>query len=176
MVNGGDWVLMQANWDTYVDKPPLFFWLIAFSSFLWQGFTSFSARFPSGLFGTLATMGAGFFYGTRVIFPLVDPYKSARFISQEIVQTIKPGERLAMYGDFGSVGTAPYNFYTGIVPILEIESDMEVLAYFRSEERIFCLFKYQDYERLSKEYPDVPLRLIARRGVGSKDIAFVSNG
>jgi len=56
MVNGGDWVLMQADGNTFVDKPPLFFWLISFSSFLWQGFTSFSARFPSGLFGTLTVL------------------------------------------------------------------------------------------------------------------------
>jgi len=49
MVHSGDWVLMQANGNTYVDKPPLFFWLIAFSSFLWQGFTSFSARFPTSV-------------------------------------------------------------------------------------------------------------------------------
>ena len=88
---------------------------------------------------------------------------------------MKPGERLAMYGDFGSVGTAPYNFYTGIVPILEIENETDVIAYFRSEERAFCLFKYRDYERLIKKYPDVPLRLISRREVGSKNIAFVSN-
>jgi len=123
----------------------------------------------------VATMGVGFFYGTRVIFPLVNQYKSARFISEEIVQTMKPGERLAMYRDFGSVGTAPYNFYTGIVPILEIESEMEVIAFFRSKERVFCLFKYRDYERLRRKYTDIPFNLISRRGVGSKDIAFVSN-
>lgn len=124
----------------------------------------------------VATMAAGFFYGTRAIFPLVNPYKSARFISKEIVQTMKPGERLAIYGGFGSVGTAPYNFYTGIVPILEIDSEMEVIAFFRSKERVFCLFKYQDYERLSRKYTDVSFNLISRRGVGSKDIVFVSNG
>ena len=50
MATRGDWILMHVNGGTYVDKPPLFFWLIALSSFLWQGFTSFSARFPSGFF------------------------------------------------------------------------------------------------------------------------------
>jgi len=54
MANGGDWVLMQANGNTYVDKPPLFFWLISFSSFLWQGFTSFSARFPTSVQAIIA--------------------------------------------------------------------------------------------------------------------------
>jgi 4-amino-4-deoxy-L-arabinose transferase-like glycosyltransferase len=56
MVQGGGWILMHFNGATYPDKPPLFFWLIALSSFFWQGFTSFSARFPSALFGTLTVV------------------------------------------------------------------------------------------------------------------------
>jgi len=53
MVEGGDWILMHFNGAVYGDKPPLFFWLIALSSYLWQGFSSFSVRFPSAVFGTL---------------------------------------------------------------------------------------------------------------------------
>jgi 4-amino-4-deoxy-L-arabinose transferase-like glycosyltransferase len=123
----------------------------------------------------VATVGINFFYGTRIIFPLVNPYKSARFISNEIMQTLRPGERLVMYGDFGSVGTAPYNLYTGIVPIFEIKSEVEVIDLFRSKERVFCLFKYWDYEKLSRKYVDLPLNLITRRSVGDRDMAFVSN-
>jgi 4-amino-4-deoxy-L-arabinose transferase-like glycosyltransferase len=133
-------------------------------------------RYKSLVFILLvATVGIGFFYATRVIFPLVNPYKSARFISQEIVQTMKPGEKLVMYGDIGSAVTAQFNFYTGIVPILETENEAEVIDLFRSKERIFCLFKYRDYERLSRKYTGVPLHLITRRGVGDRDMAFVSN-
>ncbi|RPJ06635.1 MAG: glycosyltransferase family 39 protein, partial [Deltaproteobacteria bacterium] len=51
MVNRGDWVLMHFNGEIYPDKPPLFFWLVAFSSCLWNGFHSFSVRFPSAFFG-----------------------------------------------------------------------------------------------------------------------------
>jgi len=123
----------------------------------------------------VATVGINFFYGTRVIFPLVNPYKSARFISQEIVQTMKPGEKLVMYGDIGSAVTAQFNFYTGIVPILETENEAEVIDLFRSKERIFCLFKYRDYEKLSGKYADLPLHLIIRRSIGDRDMAFVSN-
>ncbi len=56
MVDRGDWILMHFNGNVYGDKPPLFFWLIALSSYLWQGFTSFSVRFPSALFGTLTVL------------------------------------------------------------------------------------------------------------------------
>src|SRR4030043_1219319 len=66
MVENGDWALMHINGKIYTDKPPLFFWLIAFSSYLWQGFTSFAVRFPSAIFGTL-TVVLTFFLG-RTLF------------------------------------------------------------------------------------------------------------
>ena len=56
MINGGDWILMHFNGKVYEDKPPLFFWFIALSSYLWQGFSSFSVRFPAALFGTLTVL------------------------------------------------------------------------------------------------------------------------
>jgi hypothetical protein len=123
----------------------------------------------------VTTVGIGFFYATRVIFPLVNPYKSARFISQEVVQTMKPGEKLVIYGDIGSAVTAQFNFYSGIVPILEIEDEKEIIDLFHSKEKVFCLFKYRDYERLSMKYTGVPLHLITRRSVGNRDMALVSN-
>jgi hypothetical protein len=133
-------------------------------------------KYKSAVFAIIVVMiGIGFFYGTRVIFPLVNPYKSARFISQEIVQTMKSGEKLVMYGDIGSAVSAQYNFYTGIVPILEIENEGEVIDLFRSKERVFGLFKHRDYEKLSMKYTGVPLHLITRRSVGDRDMAFISN-
>ena len=65
IVNRGDWILMHINGGVYGDKPPLFFWFIALSSYLWHGFTSFSARFPSALFGTLTVL-LTFFLGKRL--------------------------------------------------------------------------------------------------------------
>ncbi len=65
MVERGDWILMHVNGEIYVDKPPLFFWLIALSSFLWQGFTSFSARFPSAFLSTLTVL-LTFFLGKKL--------------------------------------------------------------------------------------------------------------
>ena len=133
-------------------------------------------RYKSLVFILLAaTAGMGFFYTTRVIFPLVNPYKSARFISQEIVQTMKNGGKLVIYGDSGSAGTAQFNFYSGIVPIFEIENEKEIIDIFHSEERIFCLVEYDDYQILIRKYPDLSLNLITRRGVGNRDMVFFSN-
>src|SRR4030042_4563602 len=47
MVRGGEWILLHLNGMMYDRKPPLFFWLIGLSTYLWQGFTSFSVRLPS---------------------------------------------------------------------------------------------------------------------------------
>jgi uncharacterized membrane protein YhaH (DUF805 family) len=123
----------------------------------------------------VATVAIAFFYTTRVIFPLVNPYKSARFVSQEIVQTMKTGGKLVIYGDSGSALTSQFNFYSGIVPILEIEDEKEIIDLFHSKEKVFCLVEYDDYERLIRKCTDLSLSLITRRAVGSRDMALVSN-
>jgi 4-amino-4-deoxy-L-arabinose transferase-like glycosyltransferase len=120
----------------------------------------------------VATVAIGFFYGTRFIFPKVDPYKSARFFSQEIQRIMKPGDKLAMYGGF-AVG--PYNFYTGIVPIEDIEHEEEIVSLFRSKERVFCLIQNHEYEALRKKDFRISLNLVTRRKVGGKDIVLASN-
>jgi hypothetical protein len=123
----------------------------------------------------VATVGMSFFYATRVIFPLVNPYKSARFISQEIVKTMETGGRLVIYSDSGSAVTSQYNFYSGIVPIVEIENEKEIINLFRSKEKVFCLLEYDDYERLIKKYTNLSLNLILRKGVGGREMVLVSN-
>ena len=120
----------------------------------------------------IGIMASGFFYTLRVTFPLINPYKSARFISQELTSRIQPGEKLAIYGDFV---TAPYNYYTGIVPILEIEKREELLSFLQLGERVFCLLKFRDFLLLqnNKDKPDV--NVIARRQVGGDDMVLISN-
>jgi 4-amino-4-deoxy-L-arabinose transferase-like glycosyltransferase len=117
-------------------------------------------------------VGGGFFYTLRTVFPLINPYKSARFISQEITSRIQPGETLAIYGGFI---TAPYNFYTGIVPILEIEKGEELDRFLQSEERVFCLLKFRNFLLLQKSDDKPEVKLIARRQVGGDDIVLISN-
>jgi 4-amino-4-deoxy-L-arabinose transferase-like glycosyltransferase len=120
----------------------------------------------------IGMIAGGFFYTWRVVFPLVNPYKSARFISQEITSRIQPGEKLGLYGGFV---TGPYNFYTGIVPIEELEKREALFNFLRSSERVFCLIKYRDFMQFQtwEERPEV--QLIARRKVGGDDIVLISN-
>lgn len=117
-------------------------------------------------------MAGGFFYTLRVAFPLINPYKSARFISQEIVSRIQPGEKLAVYN---IPVIAPYSYYTGIVPILEIEKREELIQLFQSGQRVFCVMKYRDVLQFQKAEERPKMELIARRNVGGDDIVVVSN-
>jgi len=130
-------------------------------------------RYRAAIFFLLAGMVAGgFFYTLRTVFPLVNPYKSARFICQEVTSRIQPGEKLGLYGDFG---TGPYNFYTGIVPILELEKSEELFSFLNSRERVFCLLKFRNFSQFQTLEGRPKVQLIARRNVGGDDIVLISN-
>jgi hypothetical protein len=116
--------------------------------------------------------GAGYFFTTRVIFPLINPQRSARFICQEITSRLKPGEKIAIYGDFE---TGPYNYYTGIIPILELDGERSLSHFLGSSERVFCLLRYKELVKIQnrEEFPKV--YLISQRGGKPKDMALISN-
>ena len=56
MTEGGNWVLPHLNNQIYPDKPPVFFWLIAFTYKVSGTVNSFAARFPSALAGVLGVI------------------------------------------------------------------------------------------------------------------------
>jgi 4-amino-4-deoxy-L-arabinose transferase-like glycosyltransferase len=117
-------------------------------------------------------IGAGFFYTLGVVFPLVNPYKSARQVCQEVTSRIQPGERLGLYGGFG---TGPYNFYTGIVPIEEMERKEDLFRFLWAPKRVFCILKLEDFSRL-QSIPDKPVVQVIYKGrVGSNEIVLISN-
>jgi hypothetical protein len=124
------------------------------------------------LFLIMGILAGGFFYTSGVVFPLVNPYKSARYICQEITARILPEERLGIYGD---LGTGPYNFYTGIVPILELGKSEDLFHFLQSSGRVFCLLKFRDFSSFQtmEGWPNV--QLIARRKVGNNDVVLISN-
>jgi 4-amino-4-deoxy-L-arabinose transferase-like glycosyltransferase len=124
------------------------------------------------LFLLIGITAGGYFYTSRVIFPLVNQYKSARFVCQEITSRIQPGEKLAIYGGFV---TGPYNYYTGIVPILELEGQEAIFQFLGSPERVFCLFQFKEFSRFQGTEGRPKVQLIARRKVGGDDIVLVSN-
>jgi len=120
-------------------------------------------------FGILTT---GYFYTTRAVLPLINPYKSARFISLEVSSRIQPGEKLAVYG---RLSTAPYNFYTGIVPISDLASPLRLFQFLNSSEKVFCLITFDELRQIQSRGGGAEIHLVARHPVGGNDVVLISN-
>jgi 4-amino-4-deoxy-L-arabinose transferase-like glycosyltransferase len=117
-------------------------------------------------------IGAGFFYTLWVVFPLVNPYKSARQVCREVTSRIQPGDRLGLYGGFG---TGPYNFYTGIVPIEEMERREDLFRFLQSPVKGLCILRLEDFSLLQSIPEKPPFRLIYQGRVGGNEIVLISN-
>lgn len=117
----------------------------------------------------IGMVAGGFFYALWVIFPMANPYRSPRLISQEITTRIQPGDKLATY----LIETAPYNYYTGIVPILALNGEENLFNILKSSERVFCILRYDDFSKISDREKWPKVRLIALRK--DKDIVLISN-
>jgi len=117
-------------------------------------------------------LAAGLFYSQRVVFPAVNPYKSARLISEEITSRISTGDKVCV---FGKVSAGSYNFYTGIVPIYDYHKPKDLAEFLQSPERVFCLLTFRDYSKFQKMKDWPEMRLLARHQVGGNDVVLVSN-
>jgi 4-amino-4-deoxy-L-arabinose transferase-like glycosyltransferase len=65
MLQGEGWIIPHLNSEVYLDKPPLFFWLMAATATVIGGMTEFAARFPAALFALL-TLVLLFFLGKKL--------------------------------------------------------------------------------------------------------------
>jgi 4-amino-4-deoxy-L-arabinose transferase-like glycosyltransferase len=124
------------------------------------------------LFLIIGMVAGGYFYTSRVIFPLVNQVKSARFTSQEITARIQPGEKLGVYG---RISTGPFNYYTGIVPVWELNEMADLLSFLGSSERVFCLIHFKEFSEFQKREGRPKVQLISRRRVGNQEIVLISN-
>jgi len=164
------WVISARLPSYFSYSLPVAFLLVgvAVSLFVFNRFKYYGAIF----FLLIGLMAGGFFYTLRVVFPLVNPYKSARFICEEITSRIQAGEKLAIYGDFEP---GPFNFYTGIVPIRVFEEEEALFNFLRSPERVFCLLKSRDFLKFEHVEGKPEVQLIVRRKIGDGDFVLVSN-
>jgi 4-amino-4-deoxy-L-arabinose transferase-like glycosyltransferase len=65
MLQGEGWIIPHLNSEVYLDKPPLFFWLIAGTAKFIGGVNEAAARFPSAFFA-IFTLVLVFFLGKRL--------------------------------------------------------------------------------------------------------------
>jgi 4-amino-4-deoxy-L-arabinose transferase-like glycosyltransferase len=116
-------------------------------------------------------IAGGFFYASRIVFPVINAGRSARPICEEVISRMKPGEKLATYG----FETAPFNYYTGIVPILKLDTEEAFFKFLRTPERVFCFVRYKDFVEVQKKEGKPPYQVIARRGMNRDDVVLISN-
>jgi len=93
-------------------------------------------------------------------------------MAQEITTRIQPGDTLAVYG---RISTGPFNYYTGIVPILDLADMKEVLSLLESPGRVYCLLDYRSFSQFRKTEGRPKVQLISRRMVGDDEIVLISN-
>ncbi|MGA2514924.1 MAG: glycosyltransferase family 39 protein [Thermodesulfobacteriota bacterium] len=124
------------------------------------------------LFLLIGMMVAGYFYTFRVVFPVANAQMSARFISEEVTSRIQPGDKLVIYGGLGS---DPYNYYTGVVPITRFFDRETFLDFMRSPERVYCILEFSDFSQLFGGEGGPKVRLIARRRVRNDDVVLITN-
>jgi 4-amino-4-deoxy-L-arabinose transferase-like glycosyltransferase len=164
------WVLSTKFPSYLLYGLPIAFLLVGGSSvmFVLTRFKNYGAI----LFLLIGMMAGGYFYTSCIILPLVNQFKSARFTSQEITALIQPGEKLAVYG---RISASPYNFYTGIVPITELNKTADLLSFLSSSERVFCLIDSGELSNFAKVAGRPSVKLISRRRVGGVEIFLISN-
>ncbi len=124
------------------------------------------------LFLLIGTMVAGYFYAFGIVFPLANSHMSARFISEDITSRFQSGDRLAV---FRGLEADPYNYYTGIAPILVLGTPDSLHQFVRSPGRVFCLLTFPDFSQLFGKESDPRVEVIARRRVRNDDVVLISN-
>ncbi len=114
-------------------------------------------RYTLAFFIIIGIFAGGFFYTFRIVFPIANSFKSARFISQRVISEIQHGEKIATY----RFESGPFNFYTQIVPILELVEEKELFHFLNSTERVFCLIRLNDLEmiKMKNKFPIVTLAI-----------------
>jgi 4-amino-4-deoxy-L-arabinose transferase-like glycosyltransferase len=117
-------------------------------------------------------VAAGSFYTQSVVFPAVNPYKSARLLSEEITSRVSTGDKVCVYG---RISAGSYNFYTGIVPIYDFSRPEDLFKFLKSSEKVFCLLTFGDYIQFKSMPDSPPMFLISRHQVGNNDCVLISN-
>jgi len=64
MAEGGDWLTLHWNGETFFEKPPVYFWLTA-GLYRFFGVSEFTARFWSAVFGVVG-VGALYYFGKKL--------------------------------------------------------------------------------------------------------------
>ena len=141
----------------------VFFFMTAFLLFL------FRRRKIAYFTLIVILMIGGMVYAVGSIMPALNPLKSAKPISREVISLMKPGDELVIYKKEPSA----FNFYTGIYPIKEVKTQEDLIRLFTSEKRIFCLIVAGDYKKVKGSLAGA--YSLKEADIGHREYILVSN-
>ncbi|MBI5117334.1 glycosyltransferase family 39 protein [Candidatus Poribacteria bacterium] len=103
MLETGDWIVPHLNGEVYQEKPPLYFWLVAYISRPLGDVNETTARFPSAIAATLIVLGT-YLFGRRIL-----------------------GEREAFLGSLIAATSAQY-LWIGRIGVIDMLLALSILA------------------------------------------------
>lgn len=128
MIQGGNWLILSKHGEIYMNKPPMFMWLIALFSSIGQHVTPLTARLPSAIAGLASTL-------TTYHFVKKFSDKRTAFITAVILATT---QRYFWYGRTSLpdmlfttfIMLALYSFYLGYKQKKEFYIGMHLFTFF----------------------------------------------
>jgi 4-amino-4-deoxy-L-arabinose transferase-like glycosyltransferase len=162
---------IQAKFSKFLESAPQVNFIPITAFFFVTALVLFVLRHRKIAYFTLIVMMmiCGMLYAVGSILPTLNPLKSAKPISREIISLMKPGDELVVY----KKETSAFNFYTGICPIREVKIQEDLSRLFTSEKRIFCLIEKDDLEKVKGSLPEAyPLR---EANIGHREFILITN-
>jgi len=103
---------------------------------------------------------------------VANEFESGRFLSQEVSVRIQPRRQVWCYRE----RTGMYNFYTGIVPITELNNEEELSRFLQSSGKVFCLMEAKSLAALQTSgMMPANVQVITQRRVGGDMMVLLSN-
>ena len=106
----------------------------------------------------------------EVILPKINAFKSAKPFSQRIVHHLTESRELVSFG----VKNAPFNFYTGLNRIRELDTAEELRQYFDSDSAGLILMKEKNLAKLQEELLiPADIHVIEKAAIGHREFVLL---
>jgi 4-amino-4-deoxy-L-arabinose transferase-like glycosyltransferase len=127
----------------------------------------FLGRGKRTLYMVTGFTSSGLIISALLLFPALNPLKSARAMAIEVRRLAGSEERLAFYEMEG----AQFNFYTGFLNVKRLRGEEDLLRYLQDERRPFCLI---EKSRLNELGSGLSFSVAAFSRIGSKEYLLIS--
>jgi len=150
-----------------------FLTLVFFAEGSWIFFATRKRQLFLGFATAAGVMLIAFLVVIEVVLPKINFFKSAKPFSQRIVHHLSEGEELVSFG----VKNAPFNFYTGLNRIRELDTEEELRQYFDSDSAGLILMREKNLAKLQEELL-IPsdIHVVEKAAIGHRAFVLLSRG